>query len=792
MKNLTFTHDTSYHARVPRDDFIHHLLGNGRIQAMIQVTENLACRNALVLHLMNPDRFEDRPKSSSFTYHQQAGPEMTLVSLYANGRTYVPHPRQTAFDLQYGMAYDDGVPTFQASYPADFTLEGERAKSAFNIVETFFCTNEDAGVVRRIKVINQRGLSAESARLLAFLVPNQALFPEAHYLTGADMGVAGHFARGDEFLALAALSPITAHQVAEFPLAFDDAADGQLGNLIGSFDDDDYLAPQGGYTNYPLLPGSAHLGPVITLAFDLGPLEPGQSAVVDLLYLYGSSERALVKTAETLREKGYEGVRSEVKAYWAKRNTLGMGQPRLDKLYEAVRAGVRAGVAESGRMNAAIWGYNAEWVRDSSCASLGATFSGQFETARAMLNHIVADLISDQGMAFGESQFYEPRRAELDQNGEFIFALWQYWVHSRDDSLIRENWPKLIRVAEFPIGPDFWVEEAAMLKSERDQRDRDAERHGLKEGFELSHQMWNSLGLAKAADMARHMGDVKTADRWDEISGRIWDAVLHHPTFNFIEDGYLMKRRLPDGTFQRFAHVIPYVHRIDDRTTRVYPRNRGMGGELEPDGSEAWPIALGMIDPDSDLTHRTLLRMESLWNFNWDFGGYPLHHPGSDPTKQGAWPMIFYFVTQAALEAREYDTVRRNLDWILSTKDGRGYTWWEYRDADPALQIDHGITPWFSYGEAVFMFVHHLLGYRPGPDQITIAPHLLPEMKTVTARLRQGQWWLDLTIHNNGRYIDKAERNGRPHNNCHRETITMDVLEENSQVEIWLRETPRF
>jgi hypothetical protein len=409
-----------------------------------------------------------------------------------------------------------------------------------------------------------------------------------------------------------------------------------------------------------------------------------------------------------------------------------------------------------------------------------------------MLDHILTNLISDQGMAFGESQFYEPRRAELDQNGEFIHALWQYWVHARDDSLIRDQWPKLVLVVEFPIGPDFWVEEAAMLKSERDQRDRDAERHGLKEGFELSHQMWNSLGLAKAADMADHMGEHETADRWREISGRIWQAVLHHPKFNFIEDGYLMKRRLPDGTFQRYAQVIPYVHRIDDRITRVYPRNRGKGGELEPDGSEAWPIALGMIDPDSELAHRTLLRMESMWNFDWDFGGYPLHHPGSDPTKQGAWPMIFYFVTQAALEAREYDTVRRNLDWILSTKDGRGYTWWEYRDADPALQIDHGIAPWFGYGEPVYMFIHHLLGYRPGPKAITIAPHLLPEMKTVAARLRQGEFWLDLKIHNNGRFIERAELNGRPHENCHLETITLNTLQADTQVEIWLRETPKY
>jgi hypothetical protein len=154
--------------------------------------------------------------------------------------------------------------------------------------------------------------------------------------------------------------------------------------------------------------------------------------------------------------------------------------------------------------------------------------------------------------------------------------------------------------------------------------------------------------------------------------------------------------------------------------------------------------------------------------------------------------MIFYFVTQAALEARDYATARRNLDWILSTKDGRGYTWWEYRDADPALQIDHGITPWFSYGEAVFMFIHHLLGYRPGPQRILIAPHLLPEMKEVCARLRHGAHWIDLQIHNQGRFVAHAEVSGAAPVRCRRDTVLLDTPKADTHVEIWLQEQPAF
>lgn len=785
MQPLNFVQDISYHKRIPRDDLIHHLLGNGHLQAMVQVTENRTSRNALVLHMMNPDRFENRPKSSSFTFHQQAGPELTLVALYTQNKLYVPHPRQTAFDLQYQMDYSDNVPTFRATYPVDFTIAGDRKKSAFNVEEQLFCPLGHAAVLRRVRVTNQRGLEEERARLFAFLVPNQSLFPEAHYLTENGVAVAGHFERGDEFLGLSAVNQIVDHQVAEFPVPLDDAYNGELGDLASSYDNEKFVRSQETYTNYPLLPGSAHLGPVLALGFDLGAFPPGQSHHIDLIYAYGESEQSVIETVEALREKGWEQARKEVQGYWGSKNDIESGDEALDEFYRAVRAGIYASAAKSGRMDAAIWGYNAEWVRDSSCASLGLIHSGQFERARAVLSHILNDLISPDGMAYGESQFYEPRRAELDQNGEFLHALWQYWVHSRDDSLIREHWDKIAAIAEFPIGPHFWVEEASMVKSERDQRDRDAERHGLKEGFELAHQMWVSLGLNKAADMAAIMENKMLAAKWRGIGERIWHAVLNHPRFNLVENGHLMKRRLPDGSFQRFAKVIPYVHRIDEKTTKVYPRNRHRDGELEPDGSEAWPIAHGMIDPESELAHRTLLRMESLWNFEWDFGGYPLHHPGSEPTKLGSWPMIFYFVTQAALEAREYDTVRRNLRWILSTKDGRGYTWWEYRDADPELQIDHGIAPWFGYGEPVFMFVHHLLGYRPGPESITLNPHLLPELKEVSAHMRCGPHWVNLRYHNNGQRIQKVEVNGKNWTRFTSESVTIEIPSSDVIVETW-------
>jgi hypothetical protein len=789
MTTFNYLNDVSYHRRITRLDLVHHLLGNGKLQAVVQVTENMDARNALVLHLMNPDRFADRHKSDSYTFHQQVGPELTMVGIQFANHFYVPNPRQTACDLQYQLEFDEGLPLFRAHYPLDFTLEGERGKTPFVVEEQIFCPVNHPAVLRRVRVSNQRGLEGAEARLIATLVPNQALFPEAHFRTEEQIAVTGHFSEGDEFLALAAFSEIVGHSVAEFPGALDILGASSLAS-ISSCDDEQYVRPKQGYTNYPLLPISPHLGPVLALEFDLGWLDPGEVSQVDLMYVIGTDETQVVKTVNELREVGLEHQRQETCRFWSSFSSLEFNDPRLNNLFRAAQSGLRASVSSRGRMNAGIWGYGAEWVRDSSLACVGAILSGQFELARAMLVHMLVDMVSPEGIAFGEGQFYDIQRAELDQNGELLHTIWTYWVHSRDESLLREHWDVICKLADFPLRPEFWVEEASMLRGERDVRERDYERHGLLPGFELAHQMWVSLGLTRAADIAIRMGEPERGAHWRERGEQIWEAVLYHPKFKLVENNYLMKRRLLDGSFQRFAKSRPYVHRPTEAPlTKMYPRSLNRSGALEPDASEAWPIAYGLVDPGSQLARRTLLRMEQLWNQEWDFGGYPLHNVESEPTKLGPWPMTFYIITQAAAEAGVDEVVRRNLDWYLNTKDGRGFMWWEYRDADPDLQIDHGVIPWLIYGEPLTLLVHNLLGYRPGPDTIIIQPHLLPEWKIVQARLRNGEHWLNLTIHHAGPTLARAEINGQPWDRRVRGALDFDIPAEDIDVELWLENT---
>jgi hypothetical protein len=178
--------------------------------------------------------------------------------------------------------------------------------------------------------------------------------------------------------------------------------------------------------------------------------------------------------------------------------------------------------------------------------------------------------------------------------------------------------------------------------------------------------------------------------------------------------------------------------------------------------------------------------MEELWNQEWDFGGYPLNNVESEPTKLGPWPLTFWINTQAALQAGHDDTVRRNLDWWLGQKDGRGFMWWEYRDADPAWQIDHGVIPWLIYGEALNFLVYHLLGYRPEPNGVCFQPRVPEGYAPLSARLRHGSHWIEVTVRGSGAQIARAVVNGQDWPRVTERVVNLDLPTADSTVEIWL------
>jgi hypothetical protein len=72
------------------------------------------------------------------------------------------------------------------------------------------------------------------------------------------------------------------------------------------------------------------------------------------------------------------------------------------------------------------------------------------------------------------------------------------------------------------------------------------------------------------------------------------------------------------------------------------------------------------------------------------------------------------------------------------------------------------------------------------PEGLIIRPRLLPEQKVVTGRMRNGMIWIDLTIYNEGRYIQRVEINGEEWADVTAESVILDLPGSDMVIEIWL------
>ena len=95
-------------------------------------------------------------------------------------------------------------------------------------------------------------------------------------------------------------------------------------------------------------------------------------------------------------------------------------------------------IADDGTMDAGIFEYGRQWVRDTSNTVLGAIHAGMFEVARNTLERILTRMITDEGATMIASNFDQPDMEQFDQMGEFLCALKAYRDWTGDDSLLRE------------------------------------------------------------------------------------------------------------------------------------------------------------------------------------------------------------------------------------------------------------------------------------------------------------------------------------------------------------------
>jgi hypothetical protein len=417
-------------------------------------------------------------------------------------------------------------------------------------------------------------------------------------------------------------------------------------------------------------------------------------------------------------------------AYWRSTSDLRTGDRRLDHFFRAARVELHAAVSKRGTIDGGIWQYNLEWVRDQAFIAMALTMTGQTDRARAVLSRLLRRFIGPRGAPADSSRQRTLDDCEPDQNGILLFALETYLNWTGDKGLILGNWAKIALTADFLVQPALHHEPSGLLHNRREFWERHSV-HGIRDGFELAHQLFASLGLRSAAALARSAGRRAKGRTWSAAAARIEKAMLSAPRFSLVEKGRFIKRRTVDGRVQ--SEVRPAAGSGLPPATPLFAPGRHY---LNPDSSAALPIAWGFVNPRGRLAARTLRDLERLWNQRWRGGGYGRYHVSSEPDSPGPWPFASLFIARAALEAGDGRKARLVLDWLSRTDGARAGTWFEFygpRPVPPYPQV--GITPW-TWAEIVFLFVHHVLGLRPGRDRILLRPRFLPGQRRLEASVR--------------------------------------------------------
>ena len=426
--------------------------------------------------------------------------------------------------------------------------------------------------------------------------------------------------------------------------------------------------------------------------------------------------------------------------YW--KNTAGCRffDPLLDRFYNAAKFQLRAAVAASGRLDGSIWQYNLEWVRDQAFIAMALVMSGQPAAARTMLARLLSDFVSEEGATSDSSRFRPWEESEVDQNGVLLFALESYVRWTGDTDLVREKWDKIAKAAAFPLRPQFRHAASGLLVNRREFWERH-EAHGIRMGMELAHQLFVVMGLRSAGRLAGLLGRTREAGDWAEAAVDLRKAMLKDERFSLIEAGVFIKRRGLDGAVQR--EVRPDTCASLPPETPLFGPGRHL---LDPDTSAALPVAWEFVDPAGRLATKTLASMEKLWGQRWKGGGYGRYNVTSEPDSPGPWPFASLFVARAALEAGHPQAARRVLDWLGRVPGSRAGSWFEFygpRPVPPYPQV--GIIPW-TWAELVFLFVHHMLGVRPGDGWLGLQPKLLPGLDRMEGDLPLRGGRLELSV----------------------------------------------
>jgi hypothetical protein len=491
----------------------------------------------------------------------------------------------------------------------------------------------------------------------------------------------------------------------------------------------------GGFTSMKLL--SLEKKAVVSGRYEMyvaaGTVLPGGSKTLCFVYAIGGAEKLFAR-------KGWNALRSEATRFWSARNAIRTGNPTLDDFYRLSRTGIKAMVSRHGKRDGGFWEYQMEWAGDDAMAMFGMLQAGLFDEPRIVIEKVLEKSIGPDGRTLEAGRLMPLELTEFVQNGLILAALWSYAAWTGDLKTVKKHWKTVKLVADFPLHDVFRDPRSKLMKNKREWWER-SDMFGFEEGFELAYQFWVATGLAKAADLARVIGDAPSAARWEKASAEIVNAAFVDPAYRLIEDGHLIKRRTVDGRWQRI--VIP-----PDRKSMPpgSPISLEKEPNCEPDTSTVWPIIHGMVDPQSELARNSLRWVEQIWNQRWDGGGYPRYNVTSEPDPPAPWPIASMLVARAYAEIGDSEKVWRVIDWLKRVHGGMSGGWFERYGPSitpPAPPV--GVVGWV-WEEIVSLVVYHLFGVRPGLHELVIRPVLLSGIDQIEGSFRVRQSTVQLTV----------------------------------------------
>ena len=669
-------------------------IGNGDITGVVQYSPKDPLSSFFGLTLMDPERF--CRKWSTYLYHPERGFSGTRVGV-AISETRAGEAGQA------GMIH--GVRGYSIA-PENFRsvrwkyVDGVPVTSLIwragecEIEEEFFVPSEGALFFRRVTVKNLTGGELGVA-LSALLYPNFGLFDEISTDEQARTANAAGVAR-----------------VKLFALEKEATVSGRY-----------------------------------EVKIDLGTIARGDTK--QATYVYALNGQEII-----LKKKGFARLWKETTAYWAEKSAFVSGNATLDHLFDASKTGMKGIRSRRGKMDAAPWMYNMEWISDGLSAAEAMLRIGLVDEARVMVRKNLRSGIGFDGRTIESSRWFGYEYTEVNQNGGVLYSLWAYACWTGDFDLIRRNWKKIKLCGDFPLKDYFLDDRTRMVRNKREFWER-SDPHGIEDGYEMAYQFWVSFGLEKGAELADLVGDGATARRWRSAAAAMKTAMLADPKFMMIEDGHLIKRRTRDGRWQRYT-IPPDPKRMPPGS----PLATEPKPSLEPDAAEAQPIYFEAIDPRGELATNTLRWLEQSWNQMWEGGGYPRYNATSDDNPPAPWPIASLLIARAYAAAGDDEKVWRVLTWLKSIHGGEAGAWFErYGQSITPPMPPVCILNWVWY-ELIALCVHHIAGVRPALQQLVICPHLLQGIDELHCTHTIRGTKLDLTVR---RTLEKcsASVNGR-------------------------------